>query len=264
MPERRLPTPLIAEAANVLSRRYSHSELNNRFRRAGAPGEPPQGNKLDKTTEWLERANQDPDVDPFDILGKMLQETMDLEYDDLWSNERERINQALAVYGLSYHRGGVILGATLSSPTRSLEELLSRRDIPAVEIEFQRALSNVEEDPPAAVTAACAILEATCKVYITEEELAMPRDRSLQPLWQIVKRHLGLDPSVVEDADLIRVLGGLTTVVDGVASFRTHAGSAHGGASEPSVTPRKARLAVHAAHTICLFVLETWEASRTD
>ncbi len=30
-----------------------------------------------------------------------------------------------------------------------------------IEVEFERATANVEADPPAAVTAACAILEAT-------------------------------------------------------------------------------------------------------
>jgi hypothetical protein len=258
----RIPTPLIAEVADVLAQRYSHTELNNRFARAGAPGDRPLGNKIDKSTEWLERANADPDSDAFTVLGRMLQELMDLDYNDMWATHRERVTRVLGVYGFSYQKGGLILGATLSAPTRSLDDLLRKRDIPAIEVEFQRALANVEADPPAAVTAACAILEATCKVYIAHEKLPMPSDQSLQPLWRVVRQDLGLDPSVLKDADIIRILGGLSTVVDGVAAFRTHAGSAHGGSSaRPRVMPREARLAVHAAHTITLFLLETWESS---
>ena len=41
--------------------------------------------------------------------------------------------------------------------------------------------------------------------------------------------------------------------------LRTHASSAHGaGRRRYNIEPRHARLAVHAAHTIGLFVLESW------
>ena len=129
----RIPTPLIAEVADVLAQ-HSHTELNNRFARAGAPGDRPLGNKIDKSMEWLERANADPDRDAFAVLGRMLQELMDLDYNDMWATQR--VTRVLGVYGFSYQKGGIILGATLSAPTRSLDDLLRKRDIPAIEAEF--------------------------------------------------------------------------------------------------------------------------------
>jgi hypothetical protein len=176
---------------------------------------------------------------------------------------RERIEQILAEHSLSYHAGGKILGSAVGAPSQTLEEILRKRDFGAVEKEFQRALEFVESDPPAAVTAACAIIEALCKVYIQERNLETPSKQTIKPLWAVVQKGLGLDPGSVADQDLQRILSGLSSIVDGVGSFRTHAGSAHG--HGPSIYPvegRHARLAVHAAHSLVTFVLESWEKKK--
>ncbi len=178
---------------------------------------------------------------------------------DRWATARDRITRALAGQGLSYQTGGIILGGVLATPSQSLEQIIQNRDLPTLRIEFRRALANVESDPPAAITAACAILEALCKVYIATEGLPMPSDQSLRPLWRVVQEHLNLDPANAVDADMKRILGGMASIVQGVGAFRTHAGSAHGrGPSPPSAEPRHARLTVHAAETLVGFVLETW------
>jgi hypothetical protein len=92
----------------------------------------------------------------------------------------------------------------------------------------------------------------------------MPSKEVLGTLWPRVASHLGLSPKDVADDDLKRILQGLYSIGDGVAALRTHAGSAHGHAQGKSyrLAPRHARLAVHAAHTMALFVLETWEERR--
>jgi hypothetical protein len=70
---------------------------------------------------------------------------------------------------------------------------------------------------------------------------------------------LGFDPSLVEDQDLQMILTGLISVVDGIGALRTHASSAHGaGRKTYRLEPRHARLAVHSAHTVALFILESW------
>lgn len=67
-----------------------------------------------------------------------------------------------------------------------------------------------------------------CREYVAEENLTLPGDQSLHPLWKIVQKHLGLSPAGAHDDDLKKILGGLASVVDGVGAFRTHVGSAHG------------------------------------
>jgi hypothetical protein len=70
---------------------------------------------------------------------------------------------------------------------------------------------------------------------------------------------LGLSPKDIADDDLKRILQGLYSLADGIAALRTHEGSAHGRSSKARyrLRARHARLAVHAAHTMALFVLET-------
>ncbi|MCU1326933.1 MAG: hypothetical protein JWN34_2303 [Bryobacterales bacterium] len=71
---------------------------------------------------------------------------------------------------------------------------------------FRRSLAHVESDPPAAITAACAILEALFKIYIEDHEgLAMPSDQSVKPLWKTASKHLGLDPAAVQDDDIRKI-----------------------------------------------------------
>jgi hypothetical protein len=52
-------------------------------------------------------------------------------------------------------------------------------------------------------------------------------------------------------------------VIHGVAALRTHYGSAHGHDEQMApIYTRHARLAVNAAHTLTVFILETWRAGK--
>ncbi|MFW1737606.1 abortive infection family protein, partial [Acinetobacter sp. ULE_I080] len=45
--------------------------------------------------------------------------------------------------------------------------------------------------------------------------------------------------------------------------LRTHSSSAHGaGVKQYNLKPRHARLAIHAAHTIGLYILESWKEAQ--
>ena len=146
------------------------------------------------------------------------------------------------------------------SPTKSLKQLLQKRDLSEVNQEFARCMKNVETDPPAAITAACSIVESLCKLYIEDNKLEAPSRQTIGPPWKAVSRHLGLDPSAVEDDDVKKILSGLTSVLDGIGSLRTHTGSAYGrGRKSYTTQARHARLAINASHTLVSFVLETWE-----
>ncbi len=91
----------------------------------------------------------------------------------------------------------------------------------------------------------------------------MPAKQDLKPVWTIVRKDLGFDPSLVEDQDLQVVLTGLIGLVEGIGALRTHASSAHGaGKKQYKLEPRHSRLAIHAAHTVVLFVLESWQRKK--
>lgn len=238
--------------------------------RLGAPGDSPSretaGNCSERCEVWLKRCNADEETDAMHVLGWVLREYLDSDYavnPDHVAASRERIRAILVRHGLRYEEGGRVIGGTQATPSRTFEELLRRHDFRTVTDEFERSTKHVDTDPAAALTAACATLESSCTVYIQDEGLALPAKKVLGELWSVVRTSLGLDPKSVEEDDLKRILGGLASIADGMAAFRTHAGSAHGrgrGAYRPA--PRHARLGIHAAHTLAVFIIETWEERR--
>jgi Abortive infection C-terminus len=58
----------------------------------------------------------------------------------------------------------------------------------------------------------------------------------------------------------LAILSGLATVVEGIGALRTHGGDAHGRERGYKRLDRRiASLAIHAASTIALFLIETWQ-----
>mgnify|MGYP003609126891 CR=1 FL=1 len=263
-----IPSPLLSVCAEIVSQRETHATLDSLFTYAGVPGDPPQGSKQAKALEWLRRTNIDKNVKPLDILGRLIEnymeEVFDSEktYNDQKIKDREKLVKTLAQFDLQYVNGGKLIGS-LGSPSKTLEEFIRDKDLASIDIEFNRALSNVETNPRESVSASSNILESICKIYIDSKGLDMPAKQDIKNLWMAVRKHLGFDPSVVEDQDLQRVLSGLISIVDGIGSLRTHASSAHGaGKKIYNLEPRHVRLAVHSAHTIALFVLESWHKKK--
>lgn len=243
---------------------YSHARINEVFALYGAPGEPPEGSCIAKSVAWLKRASDDPNTNALEVLGGVLREVMEEPCfrlaDEYWAKRKDDVLSILARHGMSYQPGGKVLTAHGSVPARSLEAILRGRDLAALEIEHKRAEAFVATDPPQAVTASCAILEALFKVYIEDENLTLPTSPTIKPLWGVVQKHLGLDPGRLADEDVKRVLSGLTSIVDGIGALRTHAGSAHGrGRNEYRVLQRHALLTVNAAFTLVSFILQTWD-----
>lgn len=271
----KIPPSVIGVAANSLAAYFTHANLDSLFYTAGFPGEPKENtNKVDKCMDWMRRANATCD-NPLAMFGELIAEFMETEpgKTQWWTSEvehdddhREPLRKVLTKSGLTYAAGGRIVGASVSTPTQSLADRLSGGGLEALEVEYKRAYDNVESDPPAAITAACAILESLCKLYLDSERQPMPSKGSMTPLWKATAKHLGLSPEALEDDDLKKILSGCFSIVDGIGSLRTHAGSAHGRSSEQmrtyTITPRHARLAVHSAHTLASFVLETWDARK--
>jgi hypothetical protein len=270
-----IPPSVIGTSSPILADWYTHSQLNVLFDAHGFPGDAPEGNKVEKCRVWLRRGNAELE-DALTCFANLIAEMMDTEWEPprqtVWDTSdvqptpdpREKLSASLAKEGLTYARGGYIHGAHLRGPTKSLGDRLKLNGMQAVETEFDRAYKSVTFDPPAALTAACAILEAVCKNYIEDERLEMPSKQVLGSLWPTVAQHLGLSPKEVGDDDLKQILSGLYSVSSGVAALRTHEGSAHGRGSKKAykLMPRHARLAVHAAHTMTMFILETWEARK--
>jgi len=259
----------MAVVAEITSSRETHATLDSLFMYAGAPGEPPSESKHAKALEWLRRTNKDDSVHPLEVLGQLIENYMEEEIEDdpdPWKvnhkKDKERLTKILNKAKLQYVNGGRVIGS-LAAPSISLEESIKKRKLTVLNDEFDRALKNVETSPKDAISSACNILESVCKVYIEQESLTMPSKKDLQPVWAVVRKDLGFDPSQVEDNDLKEILSGLISTVHGVGAIRTHASSAHGSSTKSyNIEPRHARLAIHAAHTVVLFILESWDKKK--
>lgn len=279
----KIPPSLIGLLGKVMSDEYTHAQIDSLFLSASFPDEVPGGSKITKVQQWLRLGNKSLS-NPMEHLALAIAEYMDqpdpeeyeLENDDFhrkrfetYQANKKSIEKALAVEGLIYYRGGRITRGGVSGSSISLEQKLISRPVITIQEEFDRALENVDSQPRHAIDAACAILESVCKYYLTRCDEPLPSDKSLKPLWNATAKHLGLNPASIEDDDLKRILSGMYSIADGVASLRTHAGGAHGrlepnpGEKRYKVLPRHARLAVHSAHTLALFILETWESKKS-
>ena len=184
------------------------------------------------------------------------------EAQDAYNKPRERIKNALTKDGLQYFRGGHITGGQ-GIPTKTLMERVQHEGLSAIDIEVKRALDNVEKDPPAAVLAAGAVLEAVFKTYLEQNNVNFYENDTFSSLWKRCSSHIGMNPKEVEDEDLKRILSGLHDIADGLMHLRNRKSASHGKSNKQiksyGIEPRHARLAVHAAHTLAAYILEVME-----
>lgn len=266
-----IPAPIISVVADHIAITRSHAQIDSLFMYADAPGEPPEGSKPVKCQDWLRRTNRE-SADPLSILGKIIEEDMenpdvDRDYNTFFVPQNTtvplfvgKLKTMLDKYGLSYSTGGILRKVGTTGASKTLGELIRGRDFQAIDMEFDRALESANNDPREACSSACNILESLFKIMIHDERLTKPAKQDLKNLWKAVADYLNFDPKKIEDDDLRKILSGMNSVVDGIGALRTHASSAHGAGKQIyKLEPRHARLAIHSAHTLATFVLESWD-----
>jgi hypothetical protein len=210
----KIPRSVIRVVSEELGWHYTHRQINNLF--TVAPGDATGVNKVDKCSILLTAINNDGKQDPLTVLGKVLEDYMDYDIPkgyfniNKWEEGRERIVRALAQHGLIYHFRGAITFANAGVAAQSFEEIFTARNLPALDAEFTRTLEAIHKDPPAGLTAACSLLESLFKILIEDERLEMPPSETIKPLWNVVSKQLGLDPTMMPDEDLKRILSGMT------------------------------------------------------
>jgi len=182
---------------------------------------------------------------------------------------REYINRALEPEGLAV----AIVGGKAHLVEKSAAGLIVEPfigkvailDFDTVQNEIARALLNLGDDPEDAVTAACSLIEAVCRSILIEMNLPLPPKKDIEGVLRAVQDPMGLSPGRSDlqpeiEQDVRQILSGLTSVTKGVGALRTHGGDAHGREKGyRRIDSRIAQLAINAASTIALFLIETWE-----
>ncbi len=266
----KIPSPVIALLGKTMSETYSSAQIDQHFAYADAPGDKPEGSKLQKTVDWLNLTNQRSHK-PLSVLGALLEDILerDPSVRNHWQKEpwsqtlvrnQEKIRTALMKAGLSYRTGGHIDSAT-ASPVTSLQEKVAKGGLEAIRIEIDRALGKVNDDPNAAAHYAGNILEASLKAYLQNKSIPFKDETAtLSDLWPLVRNDIGLNPKDLGSRDLKKIASGLNSIVEGTMYLRNKKSGAHGRTEEQTkeiaLRPRHARLVVHSAHTLSMYVLE--------
>lgn len=179
------------------------------------------------------------------------------------------LNNVLRFDGFELQQQGVRVRLVVAGHATPVVEQLSGMvetiSFDTVRRDLDRALASIESDPEDAITAACSAVESVCRSILIELGEPLPSKKDAQGLFNAVKRPLGLSPDrtdldVTIAEDVRTTLGGLATTIQGLGSLRTHAGDAHGRErGYARVDARIGRLAIHAASTLALFLIETWQ-----
>ncbi len=155
--------------------------------------------------------------------------------------------------------------ATNTVAAAALKDKAKALDLGSVHDDFERRVSQADTDPAGAITAACSTVESVCKCILDEMGKPYPSKKDIKGLVGEVAKHLNLSPGRKDlpkewEQDIRTILSGLFSVIAGIGSLRTHAGDAHGkGKNSVPADARIARLAIHAASTVSLFYIETWQ-----
>jgi hypothetical protein len=154
-----------------------------------------------------------------------------------------------------------VIQHTRAERRRRLGDAVRARNVAAVGAELERLCEIATADPRYAVTAARSIVKTTLRACIAAENLAAPANHSIRELWRVVQPHLGLAPTPLLDDEVNRALRALSSIVNGIAGF---ASEPDGHSRAAAVDPLYARLAIRAASTVVMFVLEAWRARTKD
>lgn len=143
-----------------------------------------------------------------------------------------------------------------------VSEVLERFNSESVHAVWTKALARLNSDPDGAITAARTLLESICK-HILDEQGIIYQDHKvdLPQLYHLVSTELNLAPNQYTEEVFKQILGGCTSVVNGLGALRNRLGDAHGQGKRPiRPAPRHAQLAINLAGSMALFLVETWEA----
>lgn len=154
-----------------------------------------------------------------------------------------------------------------TAPTASkLKKAFEKADTSYVSQQITRMESAIEADPALAIGTAKEMVETVCKTILTDRTVPFTKSTDLPELVKLTAKTLSLTPDDIPERasaseTIRRLLSNLGTITLAVAELRNYYGTGHGKhAKARGLLPRHARLAVGAASTLAMFLIETHEA----
>jgi len=126
------------------------------------------------------------------------------------------------------------------------------------------ALNRRTADPEGAITSARTLLETVCKHILDDLDGQHP-DVDLPKLYRLTSERLTLAPSQHTEDAFKRILGGVSSVVEGLGTLRNRLSDAHGKGPLPAKpAPRHAEVSVNLSGAVASFLVATWEARQSQ
>ena len=158
---------------------------------------------------------------------------------------------------------GRYVGVATTPGMAAARETLFGTDPSYIAQQLTRMDLAVMNDPSLAIGTAKELVETCCKTILTERGVQFSKGADLPELVKLTSKELELTPDDIADkakaADTIkRLLSNLATITQGVVELRNQYGTGHGKAvGTKGLNPRHAKLAVGAASTLAVFLMET-------
>lgn len=144
-----------------------------------------------------------------------------------------------------------------------LKQNFKGTDATYVMSQITRMESAIENDPSLAIGTAKELIETICKTILFEREQEVDNSLELPKLVKLTVKELKLTPDDIPNEAKARdniklILSNLATITNGIAELRNSYGTGHGKDSKAKgLSSRHAKLAVGAASTLAVFLLET-------
>ena len=125
--------------------------------------------------------------------------------------------------------------------------------------------SSIETSPHIAIGISKELIETCCKTIFEERKKGYDKNWDLPRLMKETTKLLKLTPNDIPNevkaaSSIKQILGSLSSVVQGIGEIRNEYGSGHGKDGKfVGLQPRHAKLAVGAASTLAIYLLETHE-----
>jgi hypothetical protein len=104
-------------------------------------------------------------------------------------------------------------------------------------------------------------LETVIKHILDARRVEYDEKLELPKLYKLLRDELDLSPGRTEEKIFQQVLGGCTSIVEGLGAVRNRFGDAHGkGIDHARAESRHAELAVNLAGAVATFLLATWKS----
>jgi hypothetical protein len=178
---------------------------------------------------------------------------------------RDGLLKWLRLDGYDFKNGKLTAQAGGTVHLADIEAAAARLDVPELSQQIERLRASVDDDPSLAIGTAKEMVETVCKEILTDLSVVFADDADIPSLIKLVRTQLRLLPTDVpkeaKGSETIRtLLGNLGHVAQGLGELRNLYGSGHGrGGRAKGLSARHARLAVGAATTLAMFLLETHE-----